>query len=86
MSEKANCPHCGAEKWPTNRAFKCGSYEADQRSNNCYEREIAKLKAGKETLRDWIKTRCDDDYECSFGILGDICDGCRCEKSVKGAL
>jgi len=41
------------------------------------------IDAQKEPLIAWIKQESDYHNTCTFSVLGEICDGCRCERGRK---
>jgi hypothetical protein len=42
-----------------------------------------KLAVEIERLREWIKAEGERTDQCTYWILGEICDGCRCERKLE---
>ena len=55
MNAPEQCPHCGAKRCPDSGDFECDLLYYDgnssQRAAECYETEIARLKAENAALR-----------------------------------
>lgn len=49
---------------------------ADYRNNEGY----CRLKAENERLREWIRAEGMRSDTCTFDVLGEICEGCRCKR------
>lgn len=52
------------------------------------DRSLAEMIQGAcdaetEPLKQWIRDEAEHTDVCTFGILGEICEGCRCERGRK---
>lgn len=45
------------------------------------EDELEKLKSENERLREWIRNEGVESDICTFNVLNEICDGCRCGRA-----
>lgn len=45
--------------------------------------EIEKLKTENERLREWIREQGEHSNTCTFDVLKEICDGCKCPNKLK---
>lgn len=51
-------------------------------NDRCFSRQMSRAVTDIESMRQWIRDEGARSDTCTFGILGEVCAGCRCGKAT----
>lgn len=79
------CPNCGrlGQRMVEARPDQCGLTPNGNLTSPKNTRRN-RLKAENERLREWIRSEGMRMDECTYDVLGEICEGCRCKRYYDG--